>query len=120
MKTTPLLLLAIFLTAVSFAQTKVSIDSLSTHMGDSVTVCSKVFGARYLESSTRQPTFLDLGADYPNNLLTVVIFGVNRPKFQGFPEVLFANKNICVTGRLEDYKGRPEIVVTNPGQVKSE
>lgn len=73
-----------------------------------------------MERSNRQPTFLDLGADYPNNLLTVIIFGENRQKFTGFPEVLFTNKNICVTGKLEDFKGRPEIIVSNPDQIKVE
>jgi hypothetical protein len=46
-----------------------------------------------------------MGADYPNNLLTVVIFGEDRQKFTGFPELLYANKNICVTGKLQDFKG---------------
>jgi|SRR6185312_11690854 len=120
MKTISLLMPAIFFATFCRCQSKVSIDSLSFHIGDSITVCSKVFSARYLEQSNRQPTFLDLGADYPNNLLTVVIFGENRQKFTGFPEVLFANKNICVTGKLEDYKGRPEIVVSNPDQIRIE
>jgi len=120
MKTISLLMPAIFFATFCRCQSKVSIDSLSFHIGDSITVCSKVFSARYLEQSNRQPTFLDLGADYPNNLLTVVIFGENRQKFTGFPEVLFANKNICVTGKLEDYKGRPEIIVSNPDQIRIE
>ena len=120
MKKISLLIPVIFFATISWCQAKVSIDSLSSHIGDSITVCSKVFSARYLEQSNRQPTFLDLGADYPNNLLTVVIFGENRQKFTGFPEVLFANKNICVTGKLEDYKGRPEIIVSNPDQIRIE
>ncbi len=120
MKTISILIPAIFFATFSFGQTKVSIDSVSSHIGDSVTVCSKVFSSRYLEGSNRQPTFLDLGADYPNNLLTVVIFGEDREKFNGFPEVLFANKNICVTGRLQDFKGHPEIIVSSPDQIKME
>jgi hypothetical protein len=120
MKKITLLIAALFFATFSWCQTKISIDSLSSHIGDSVTVCSKVFRAKFLEQSTRQPTFLNLGADYPNNLLTVVIFGEDRGKFSGFPEILFADKNICVTGRLQDYKGRPEIVVSNPDQIKME
>jgi DNA/RNA endonuclease YhcR with UshA esterase domain len=120
MKIITLLIPAFFFATSSWCQAKVSIDSVSLHIGDSVTVCSKVFNSRYLERSVRQPTFLDLGADYPNSLLTVVIFGENREKFTGFPEVLFAHKNICVTGRLQDYKGRPEIIVSSPDQIKLE
>jgi hypothetical protein len=49
----------------------------------------EVYSARYLVQSTQQPTFLNPGAGYPNNLLTVVIFGEDRPKFKGFPEILY-------------------------------
>jgi DNA/RNA endonuclease YhcR with UshA esterase domain len=120
MKRINFLIAAIFITSASCCQTTISIDSLSSHLGDSVTVCSKVFSARFLEQSNRQPTFLNMGADYPNNLLTVVIFGEDRQKFTGFPELLYANKNICVTGKLQDFKGHPEIVVYNPNQIKPE
>lgn len=120
LKTISLFIAALFFAAFSQGQTKVSIDSISSHIGDSITVCSKVFSTRYLDRSNRQPTFLDIGADYPNSLLTVVIFGDDREKFTGFPEVLYANKNICVTGKLQDFKGRPEIIVTSPDQIKAQ
>lgn len=40
--------------------------------------------------------------------------------FPGKPEKDYANKNVCVTGKLIDYKGKPEIVATKPAEIKIE
>jgi hypothetical protein len=46
----------------------------------------------------------------------VVIWGSDRAKF-GSPEVAYNNRVICVTGKIEDYRGGAEIVASNPGQI---
>ena len=106
-----------FLFASAEAQTLVSIDSLADHIGETVTVCNKVYGTRFFESSKRQPTFLNIGASYPNSPLTVVVFGEDRAKFKRVPEILYDRKNVCVTGKLETYKQMTEIIVTSPDQI---
>lgn len=118
MKKITLLLTAVLLSTISFCQATITIDKISSHIGDSITVCSKVYGTRYLEQSEKQPTFLNIGAAYPNSLLTVVIFGESRKKFKDAPEKIYAEKNICITGRLAEFKGKAEIIVYGPGQIK--
>jgi hypothetical protein len=54
---------------------------------------------------------------YPNAIFTVVIWGSDRPKF-GDPEEEYLSKRICVTGKVSDYKGVPEIVAYGPSQIK--
>ena len=78
-------------------------------------VCDKMFDGKYLESS--QITLLNLGGAYPNQKITVVIKGADRNKFKAPPETLYAGKTICVKGPVQIYKGRPEIVVTDPQQI---
>lgn len=90
---------------VSVAQTKISVDSVNSHKGELVIVCGKVFGSKYLEKS--QLTFIDLGALYPDAPLTIVIFGKDRTNFPESPETLYADKQICVTGKITE----KEIVV---------
>jgi DNA/RNA endonuclease YhcR with UshA esterase domain len=75
-----------------------------------------VASARYLSSSRRQPTFLNLERPYPNQPFTVVILGGDRPSF-GSPEVTLPGKRICVTGEIEIYRGKPEIVAKDPAQL---
>lgn len=70
------------------------------YVGETSTVCGKVASARYAVSSRGQPTFLNLGQPYPNQVFTVVIWGDDRPKF-GKPEIEYENKQVCVTGRIE-------------------
>lgn len=86
------------------------------HVGEMATVCGKVVSARFAESSTRQPTFLNLDQPFPKQIFTVVIFGSDRSKF-GEPEKEFLNQTICATGTIEDYRGLPQIVATEPKQI---
>ena len=89
------------------------------HVGQTGTVCGKVADTRYLESSTRQPTFLNFDKPYPNHTFTALIFGANRAKF-GKPEQDYAQKDVCVTGQIIDFNGKPEIELTDPKQIRVE
>ena len=62
-------------------------------------------------------TLLNLGGNYPNQLLTIMIPGKDRDKFKEKPEEVYKGKAVCVTGKIVDYKGKPEIVVSDPGQL---
>jgi hypothetical protein len=93
-----------------------SFDPPATFHPADTTICEKVFDGRYLEG--KQITFLNLGGFYPNQKLSIVIKGDVRAKFPSAPEILFAGKTICVRGSIELYNGKPEIVVTDPGQIK--
>ncbi|MEI9912248.1 MAG: hypothetical protein WDO71_22900 [Bacteroidota bacterium] len=65
----------------SFSQAVIKLEDVSKYIGDSVTVCGKVAGIRFMEQSKNQPTLINLGAAYPNQLLTVVIWGDLRKEF---------------------------------------
>ena len=99
----------------SVAQTKISIDSVNSHKGELVTVCGKVYGTKTLEKS--QITFIDLGAHYPDAPLTLVIFEKDKVNFPQSPETLYADKQICVTGMIKEYKGKLEIDVESPKEI---
>lgn len=53
----------------------------------------------------------------PCELLTVVIFGADCGKFQTKPEEAWKIRTICVTGKISEYLGKAQIVVTRPEQV---
>jgi DNA/RNA endonuclease YhcR with UshA esterase domain len=105
-----------FLLALVIAQTSFTALEAKAHVGETATVCGEVVSARFAESSDRQPTFLNLDRPFPQHIFTVVIFGSDRPKF-GEPEKDFANQTICATGKIEEYRGIPQIVVTEPKQI---
>jgi hypothetical protein len=86
------------------------------HVGATATVCGKVADARHLESASG-PTFLNFDKPYPDHTFTAFIAGENRAKF-GTPEKEFAEKDVCVTGAIVLFNGKPEIVLTDPAQIK--
>jgi DNA invertase Pin-like site-specific DNA recombinase len=56
---------------------------------------------------------------YPQHVFTVFIQGSDRPKF-GTPEITLMGKRVCATGVIKDYRGKPEIIATEPRQLAGE
>ena len=74
-------------------------------IGKPVSVKGKVYGFKALGNMT----LVDLGAAHPNQLLTVVLKGNAR---DSYAPVLLKGKIISVSGIVQDYHGKPEIVLT--------
>lgn len=107
----------LLLTVAAAAQKEVKAEEVAQHVGDSVSVTGKVYGGRYFPNSEGAPTLLNIGAAYPNQLYTVVIRGTARKEFAGVPERDLLDKNIRVSGRVEMYKGKPQVVVHRISQL---
>ena len=87
------------------------------HIGENATVCGIVASATFAARTKGQPTFLNLDQPYPTHIFTVLIWGSDRPKF-GQPEVVYKGKRLCVTGTIKAFRGMPEIVATDQGQIR--
>jgi DNA/RNA endonuclease YhcR with UshA esterase domain len=113
-----IIILALFavLSVKASAQTIIAAKDAAKHIGETVTITEKVFSGKYFENN--KMTLLDLGGYNPNQLITVMIPGADKEKFKGNPEADYKGKEITVTGKIIDYKGKPEIVVTDPKQLK--
>jgi len=86
-------------------------------IGMEETVCGIVASATYAIRSRGKPTLLNLDQAYPDEIFTVVIWGSDRSKFKNPPETFLKGKRICVTGIIETYRGKPQIVVRSPDQI---
>lgn len=86
------------------------------HVGHVATVCGDVVSTHFAPDVKGRPTFLNLGRPHPDQLLTVVIWGTDRVQF-GAPEERYAGQPICVTGKIREYGGAPEIVADDPSQI---
>ena len=109
-------ILSLFFAAAVGAQTNITLEDVSKHIGDSVTVCGKVADMRYFEKSKNKPTFLNIGAKYPNQSLTLVIWETTKALFSTKVDDLM-NKEICITGRIILFKEKPEIIIERPDQI---
>lgn len=91
-------------------------EEAALHVGEQATVCGVVASSKYAAQSRGQPTFLNLGTPYPKHVFTALIWGDSRPAFPYAPESL-RGEGICVSGAIEHYKGKAEIIVTDPAQI---
>lgn len=100
-----------------FSQKIVPIDSVSAHVGETIKVCDKVAGT-FVTKSDRPLTYLNLGADFPNAKLTIVIFQKDIVNFPMTPSDHYKGKNICITGKVSVYKDRLQIIANKPDQIE--
>ena len=63
--------------SLTFAGTISSSDA-TNHVGQKKTICGFVAGTKYAVKSHGAPTFLDMDKAYPNQPLTIVIWGSDQ------------------------------------------
>jgi hypothetical protein len=80
-------------------------------------VCGLVASTYFANRSRGAPTFINLDQPYPEQVFTAVIWIEDRAKF-GYPEERFADRQICVSGVIQVYRGIPEIILRSPNQVE--
>jgi hypothetical protein len=93
-------------------------EEAKNHVGDSVSVRGLV---GQVSVSKKGHAFLNFGGHYPNQIFTGFVPAQNVAKVGG-EEFLrsLAGSPITLTGKIELYKGRPEIVISSPEQIAKE
>ena len=99
------------------------------YIGQVVTVIGPLVATKPMPNVTGSPMWLDVGNLYPSrSRLTVVVWGKHWSKFDArqlnakywsetiFDEVGYAS--ICITGKVSEYKGVPQIELQDPSQFK--
>jgi DNA/RNA endonuclease YhcR with UshA esterase domain len=62
--------------------------------------------------------FLNMGGKYPNQVFTAFIHSGSAAQFPNAQQ--YEGRTITVSGKIALYKGKPEIIVTSPAQIKAE
>jgi hypothetical protein len=89
------------------------------YLSERHTVCGPVAGTHFAEDSRGQPTFLNLGEDYPSpQRFVVLIWGEDRGSFPSAPESYYEGKVICASGVIQEYQGVFEMEVRLPEQIE--
>jgi hypothetical protein len=107
---------AFVLWAIGARAATLSPEEAAKHVGENVTICGLVVSAKYAAQARGGPTFFDFGKPYPNAIFTALILGNDRAKF-GTPEKTFQGKQACVTGQIQLYQGKPQIILSDPKQL---
>ena len=113
---TKLLLIALFaaLAGASADAAVVPATAARSHVGQTVTVeglVSEVHTAR-----SGKETFIDVGGPYPNQAFTAVIFA---PSMATVGDVSSLTRKIVdITGEIQIFEGKPEVIITSRAQIR--
>ena len=109
-----ILALVIALTAVPALAETISAADAKNHIDKDVTVEGAVSEVHHAASG--RAIFIEIGGRYPSNPFSAVIF---KDNFNKFPNVdSLAGKTVDITGKIQDYRGRAEIILNDPAQLK--
>lgn len=106
-------------TQSSTGNTNFSWKDAYNHIGEDVTLEGKIVDSYQAAESTGSPTFLDMGASYPDdNRVTIVVWEEDLYNFDGDPETMYMNETVEVTGTLTTYDGVAQIEIESQDQIK--
>ena len=97
----------------------ISYQEVINHVGETVSFYGMVMGSEYRSESNHRPTYIDVGAAYPDtSRVSMVVWGDDRGNFPGAPEDIYLGKAVCVTGEIYEYEGVAYVKVATPDQVR--
>jgi DNA/RNA endonuclease YhcR with UshA esterase domain len=107
-------LFAAVIAALAIAQTGPTYTptEAAKHVGETATVTGKVDG---FHQSGKGNIFLNMGGAYPNQAFTAFIPSGSAPQFSNAQQ--YDGKTVSVSGKIQLYKGKPEIIVNSPSQI---
>lgn len=117
---------------VAAAEAKGYISSLKAadHMGEEVTVRGLVKDYQYHDGKKGKPTLLlfdeagliERGSSVSDmetpNVFAVVVMRKHKPKFPPHYGRHYKDQVLCVTGTIEDYGGRPAMLLEDPASIE--
>jgi DNA/RNA endonuclease YhcR with UshA esterase domain len=95
------------------AQTIVPAE-VAAHAGETVTVKAAV---SEVHTGRGGATFINMGGSYPDNAFTAVIFASDLAKFPTARAL--QGKTVAISGPVELYQGKPEIILKTADQLKA-
>jgi DNA/RNA endonuclease YhcR with UshA esterase domain len=105
--------LVALLISVPAVAAPISPTEAGAHVGQTATVEGVVSDVHV----SPKETFINMGGSYPDNALTGVIFSENA---SAFPDVQnLDGKTVNISGTIQLYKGKPEIILRSAYQLKA-
>lgn len=84
------------------------------YVGKPVTVQAAISDVHTARSGA---TFIDMGGEFPDNEFVAVIFADDAAKFPNASAL--EGKTVTITGTVQMYQGKPEIVLKSASQLKT-
>ncbi len=105
---------AIILVAPSVQAQTIGPSETKAYVGKPVTVQAAISDVHTARSGA---TFIDMGGEFPDNEFVAVIFADDAAKFPDASSL--EGKTVTITGTVQMYQGKPEIVLKSANQLKT-
>lgn len=109
---------ALFISFYLSAQNNIHIEDASKHIGEIVTICDKIYEGKFMKDAKTAPTFLKMGGVYPKHKVIILISYNDRKNFTDNPEIFYLEKDVCITGKIIELKGKPYITIRKPTEIQ--
>ena len=100
---------------ICFAQEIIPWDQADKYYGQNVTIEGTIVNTAIGKHG--KECFLNFNSDWHQGL-TAIIFSGDFSKFPPKPEEFYNGKKVQVTGLVQEYNGKPEIILYDPSQIK--
>ncbi len=99
------------------AEATIPAKNAGSYIGRTAKVRGKVFDV----ARSKNAIFINFGKDWRRDF-TAVIFKGNFKDFEaaGVDPVKYKGRTIAISGVIQNYKGRAEIIVKSPAQIKAD
>src|SRR5206468_8199037 len=106
---------AVVASAIAQAPATYTPEEAAKHVGETATVTGRVDG---FHQSGKGNIFLNMGGAYPNQAFTAFIPSGSAGQFTNAQQ--YDGKTVSVSGKIQLYKGKPEIIVNSPSQISAQ
>ena len=101
--------------AIADAQPTYTAAEAAKHVGETAIVKDRVDGFHH---SGKGNMFLNMGGKYPNQAFTAFIAASSAAQFSQAQQ--YEGRIVAVSGKITLYKGKPEIIVNSPSQLREQ
>jgi hypothetical protein len=91
----------------------IAVKDAAAHVGQMATVVGMVDNVHRSRSNM---IFVDMGGSYPNNAFSAVVLAKDAGKFPNLMPL--KGRKVGISGKIEIYRNKPEIVLHTADQVK--
>lgn len=113
MKVTLFIVVVLFTAQIVQAADVVNWQDTAKYYGQTKTIEGTVVATK----CTPKVCFLNFDQNWKESF-TAVIFASDLSKFPANPDTHYKDKKIQVTGKIKEYKGKPEIILKDKSQIK--
>ena len=103
---------------INFEKGQIGTAQVKYFFGETATVCGQVVATKYKINGKSDPTYINLDKKWPETVFTLMVFGKDRINFSYKPEEFLTDKKICVTGKVGEFNGTPQIIATEETQIQ--